>query len=80
MNPIFLGKNIFIRVNYILGFLLISNPIIGSNIGNKTTNIFKQNPKLDGYYVISDLEDISKSGYLESPLGYDNGDWFVKKL
>ena len=56
------------------------NEIDGSNIGKKTTNIYKQNPVLDGYYLISDLEDILKSGYYHSPLGYDNVDWYVNKL
>ena len=52
----------------------------GSKIGNKTTNIYKQKPVLNGYYIISELEDVLKSGYYESPLGYDNVDWFVKEV
>ena len=51
-----------------------------SKIGNKTTNIYKQNPVLNGYPIISELEDVLKSGYYESPLGYDNVDWFVKEV
>ena len=51
-----------------------------SKIGNKTTNIYKQNPVLNGYYIISGLEDVLESGYYESPLGYDNVDWFVKEI
>ena len=51
-----------------------------SKIGNKTTNIYKQNPILNGYYIISELEDVLESGYYESPLGYDNVDWFVKEV
>ena len=51
-----------------------------SKIGNKTTNIYKQNPVLNGYYIISELEDVLKSDYYESPLGYDNVDWFVKEV
>ena len=56
------------------------NEIDGSNIGNKTTNIYKQNPVPNGYYIISELEDVLESGYYESPLGYDNLDWFVKEV
>ena len=56
------------------------NEIDGSNVGNETTNIYKQNPVLNGYYIISELEDILKSSYYESPLGYDNVDWFVKEV
>ena len=51
-----------------------------SKIGNKTTNIYKQKPVLNGYYIISELEDVLKSGYYESPLSYDYVDWFVKEV
>ena len=50
------------------------NEIDGSNFGNQTTNIYKQNPVLNGYYIISELEDVLESGYYESPLGYDDVD------
>ena len=56
------------------------NEIDNSSVGNKTTNIYKQNPVLNGYYVISELEDIIKSGYHEFSLGYNNVDWFVKEV
>ena len=56
------------------------NEIDGSNIGNKTTNIYRQNPVLNTYYIISELEDVLESGYYESPLGYDNVDWFVEEV
>ena len=29
-----------------------------SNIRNKTTNFYKQNPVLNGYHIISELEDV----------------------
>ena len=51
-----------------------------SKIGNKTTNIYKQNPVLNGYYIICELNDVLQSGYYESPLGYDNVEWFVKEV
>ena len=53
------------------------NEIDGSSVGNKTTNIYKQNPILNGVYIISELEDVLESGYYESPLGYNNVDWYV---
>ena len=56
------------------------NEIGNSSIGDKTTNIYKENPVLNGYYLESELEDVSKSGYYKSPLGYTNGDWFVNEL
>ena len=56
------------------------NEIDGSNIGNKTTNIYKQTPVLNGYYKISEMEDVLESDYYEPPLGYDNVDWFVKEV
>ena len=51
-----------------------------SGIGNKTTNIYKQNPVINGYHIISELEDVLWSGYFKSALGYDNVDWFVDKV
>ena len=51
-----------------------------SIIGNKTTNIYKQNPVLKGYYIVSELEDVLKSDYYKSPLGYNNVDWFVDEI
>ena len=49
-------------------------------IANKTTNIYKQNPVLNGYPIESELEEVLQSGYYKSPLGYDNVDWFVNGL
>ena len=37
------------------------NKIDISIIGNKTTNIYKQNPVLNGYHIVSELEDVLKS-------------------
>ena len=51
-----------------------------SKIGNKTTNIYKQRPVLNGYYIISELNDVLESGHYQSPLGYDNVDWFVEEV
>ena len=55
------------------------NEIDNSNVGDKTTNVYKQIPVLNGYYI-SELEDVLESGYYESPLGYDNVDWLVKEI
>ena len=41
-----------------------------SSIGNKTTNIYKQNPVLNGYHIESELGDVLKSDYYKSPSGY----------
>ena len=51
-----------------------------SSKGNKTTNIYKQNPVLNGYEIVSELEDVFKSGYYKSPLGYKNVDWLVDEV
>ena len=51
-----------------------------SVVDNKTTNIYKQNPVLNGYHIVSELEDVLKSNYYQSPLGYDNVDWFVDEV
>ena len=31
-------------------------------------------------YIVCELDDVLKSGYFESPLGYDNVDWFVDEV
>ena len=51
-----------------------------SSTGIKTTNVYKQNPVPIGYHIVSELEDILKSGYYKSPLGYNNVDWFVNEI
>ena len=51
-----------------------------SIIGNKTKNIYKENPILNGYHIVSELEDVLKSEYYKSPLGYNNVDWFVNEV
>ena len=56
------------------------NEKFNSSIGNKTTNIYKQNPVLNGYHIVSELEDVLKSEYYKSPLGYNNVDWFVDEV
>ena len=51
-----------------------------TNIGDKTTNIYKQEPVCNGYQIVSDLEDVLESGYYKSPLGYENVNWFVDEI
>ena len=51
-----------------------------SIVGKKTTNIYKQNPVLKGYHIVSELEDVLKSNYYKSPLGYNNVDWLVDEV
>ena len=51
-----------------------------SNIGKKTTNILKQNLVLNGYHIISEPDDVLKSEYYKSPLGYKNVDWFLDEV
>ena len=53
------------------------NEIDNSFIGSKTTNIYNQNPVLNGYHIESELEDVLQSSFHKSPLGYDNVVWFV---
>ena len=33
-----------------------------SSIGKETTKFFEQKPVLNGYYIVSELNDVSKSG------------------
>ena len=51
-----------------------------SIVGKKTINIYKQNPVLNGYHIVSELEYFLKSEYYKSLLGYDNVDWFVNEI
>ena len=51
-----------------------------SIIGNKTINIYKQNPVLNGYHIGCELEVILKSDYYKSPSGYNNVHWFVDEV
>ena len=83
MNFIFFGKKHFHKNP--LYFRIVADfeadyEVDGSSVGNKTTNIYKQKRVLNGYYKISEMEDVLESGYYESPLGYDNVDWFVKDV
>ena len=83
MNQIFIGKNIFIEIQ--INFRIYAdfeayNENYNSSIVNKATNIYKQNPVFNGDHIESDLEDILRSGYNKSPLGYDNVDWFVSEV
>ena len=48
-----------------------------SSIGNKITIIYKQVPLCNGYRIVSELEDVLKSGYCIYPLGYANVNRFV---
>ena len=51
-----------------------------SSVGNKTINIYQQNPVLNGYHIVSQLEDVLKSDYYKPPLGYNNVDWLVDEI
>ena len=51
-----------------------------TNIGDKTTNIYKQEPVCYGYYIKSELENVLKSEYHKSPLGRENVNWLVDEI
>ena len=83
MNHIFIGKNIFIKFHCIFRIYAdfeANNIIDNSSFGYKTTNIYHQKPVCNGYYIVSELNDVLKSGYYHSPLGYENVDWFVNEM
>ena len=56
------------------------NEIDNSSIGNKTTNIYQQNPVCNSYYIVSESDIVLKSGFYELPVGYDKVDWFVDEI
>ena len=51
-----------------------------SSVANKTTNIYKQNPVLDGYHIESELDYVLHSSYYKYPFGYNKVDWFVDEV
>ena len=56
-----------------------NNETDNSIIGLHTTNIYKQKPVCNGYYIVSDLPSILESGY-RSNFGPNNVDWFVDEI
>ena len=46
-------------------------------IVNETTDLYKQNPVCNGYFTVSELNDVLPSGYYESFLGYNYVDWLM---
>ena len=56
-----------------------NNSPVESNVGLHTTNIYKQNPVCNGYYIVSDLHSVLQSGYV-SNFGPNNVDWFVDEI
>ena len=80
---IFIGKITSIRIHYffrIYADFEADNEIDISIIGNETTDIYKQNPVLNGYHIESELEDVLLSSYYKSPLGYKNVDWCADEV
>ena len=51
-----------------------------TSIGDKTTNIYKQEPVCNGYYIVSELDHVLKNGYHKSLLGHENVNWFVDEI
>ena len=56
------------------------NKVDNSSKDIKRTNNFKQNPILNGYYIVPELDKSLQKGYYESNLGYDTVDWFVYEV
>ena len=48
--------------------------------GDKTTKNFKQNPVCNGYYVVSELNDVSQSRYFELAPEYHIVDCFAEEV
>ena len=51
-----------------------------SSIGNKTSNIYMPIPVCNGYRIVSELENVLKSGHYKPPLGYENVNWFIDEI
>ena len=63
----------------IYGDFECNNKIEDSHIGSKTTNIFRQNPMCNRFYIVSELNDVLQSGF-RSTFGEDNVEWFVNEV
>ena len=48
-----------------------------SRLANKSVIVYKLNPTCNGYYIVSELYEVLKSGYYESPFREKNVDWLV---
>ena len=70
-NPLYFG---------VYGDFEADNEKDKSSVVNNTTNIYKQIPVLNDYRIESELEDVLKSAYYESSLGYINVEWFVEEV
>ena len=57
-----------------------NNEIDNFSIENKTTNVYKQNQVCNCCNLVSDIIDVSKTGWYESPLVYDNVEWSVYEI
>ena len=71
MNLIYIGENIFrnslyFRICAIFGADVETDK--SSISGKKTTIIYKHNPVCNGYYMVSEIDDVLKSGHYEFPL------------
>ena len=82
MNLIYIGTNtfkrsLFFRIN---ADFEADNEIGKSSIRNKVSKIFKQNPVPNGYYIVTELDYVLKSGQNECPVGYNIVDWFVDEV
>ena len=75
-------KNIFIRILFfrIYADFEADIEIVSSDLGNKTTESFKQNPEVNGYYIVSEMDTVSQSGYFEFLLGSNIVDWFLDEV
>ena len=65
MNLTYIGKKTFSQ--NLLYFTIITdfgadNEIDNSSIGNKTTNVYEQNPVFSGYYIASEMGNSVQSG------------------
>ena len=47
---------------------------LGNSLGNKTPSICERSPLCNGYYVLSELNDVLQSKHYSSLFGYDKVD------
>ena len=58
----------------------VDNKIDNSDIGKKQLLFAKRNPVCNGDSIVSEKNDVLKSGYYDDNLDFDNVDWFVDEV
>ena len=81
-NLIYIGKITCISIHFFRTYAAFEadNGNVNSTKDDETTNSYKHNPAFNGYYIVSELDDVLKNGCCKSPLGYNSVECFVSEV